>query len=70
MVMQLFGTLGGVEWIRPLLLTTPFESWHGLLAEHPFREPLTTGLLVSAAWCVICLGAAFLTLRRRDITEG
>jgi ABC-2 type transport system permease protein len=70
MVMQLVGSLGGVEAIRPLLLTTPFESWHGLLAQHPFHGPLISGLVVSAVWCAACLGAAFLTLRRRDITGG
>jgi ABC-2 type transport system permease protein len=70
MVMQLAGTLGGAEAIRPLLLTTPFESWHGLLAQVPFHGPLDSGLVVSAVWCLVCLGAAFLILRRRDITEG
>jgi ABC-2 type transport system permease protein len=68
-VMQLFGTLGGVEAIRPWLLTTPFESWHGLLTEQPFHKPLIMGLIVCAVWCVVCLGVAFTNLRRRDITE-
>jgi ABC-2 type transport system permease protein len=70
MVMQLIGSLGGVEAIRPLLLTTPFESWHGLLAQHPFHGPLIWGLVASAGWCVVCLTVAFFSLRRRDITGG
>ena len=70
MVMTLVGSLGGVEAIRPVLLTTPFESWHGLLAEHQFFSPLVTGLLVSAGWAIACLAAAFVSLRRADITEG
>jgi ABC-2 type transport system permease protein len=70
MVMQLAGTLGGVEAIRPFLLSTPFESWHGLLAQHPFYTPLLWGLVASAAWCVACLAAALIILLRRDITEG
>lgn len=70
MVMQLTGSLGGVEAIRPALLTTPFESWHGLLAEHRFYGPLTSGLVVSAGWCLVCLATAFVSLRRRDITGG
>jgi ABC-2 type transport system permease protein len=70
MVMQLAGSLGGVEAIRPLLLTTPFESWHGLLAQHPFHGPLIWGLAASAGWCVVCLTIAFFSLRRRDITGG
>jgi ABC-2 type transport system permease protein len=70
LVMQLAGSLGGIDPIRPLLLTTPFETWHGLLAEPRFLSPLLTGLLVSAAWSLITLAAAFRILRRRDITEG
>ena len=70
MVMQLAGSLGGVEAIRPFLLTTPFESWHGLLAAHRFYSPLQSGLITSAAWCVLTLAAAFTLLTRRDITEG
>jgi ABC-2 type transport system permease protein len=70
MVMQLVGSLGGVEAIRPLLLTTPFESWHGLLAQDRFLTPLTTGLIVSAVWSLITLTIAFVSLRRRDIIGG
>ena len=70
MVMQLVGALGGVEAIRPFLLTTPFEAWHGLLADPRFTGPLTDGLITSAVWCALSLGAAFALLRRRDITGG
>ena len=70
MVMQLVGGLATLSAIRPLLLTTPFEAWHGLLAENSFYTPLVTGLAVCAGWCLICLGTAFVTLRRRDINEG
>ncbi|MET8952684.1 ABC transporter permease [Streptomyces sp. NPDC004393] len=70
LVMQLVGTLGGIDLTRRFLLTTPLDSWHGLLAEHPFYGPLTFGLAVSAAWTVICLAGAYVSLRRRDITGG
>lgn len=70
MVMQLAGSLGGVEAVRPFLLTTPFESWHGLLAAPHFTSPLVSGLVTSAGWCVVTLAAAFVLLTRRDITEG
>ncbi|MBB6625766.1 ABC transporter permease [Nocardioides sp. KIGAM211] len=70
MVMQLVGALGGVEAVRPFLLTTPFEAWHGLLADPRFTGPLTEGLVTSAVWCAVSLGAAYLMLRRRDITGG
>jgi ABC-2 type transport system permease protein len=70
MVMQLVGSLGGIEALRPLLLTTSFEAWHGLLTEPRFTGPLVTGLIVSGAWCVASLVAGFFVLRRRDITGG
>ena len=70
MVMQLVGALGGVEAIRPFLVTTSFETWHGLFTEPRFSGPLVEGLLVSGGWCVVSLAAAFVLLRRRDITGG
>ncbi|WP_309647495.1 ABC transporter permease [Nocardioides sp.] len=70
MVMQLVGALGGVEALRPLLVTTSFESWHGLFTQPVFTGPLLDGLLVSAAWCGFTLATAFVLLRRRDITGG
>ena len=70
MAMALVGGLGGIEFIRSLLLTTPFEAWHGLLTQPRFTAPLVEGLVVSAAWSVVSLGAAFAIVRRRDITGG
>jgi ABC-2 type transport system permease protein len=70
LVMQLVGALGGIETLRPYLLTTPFEAWHGLLASPRFTGPLLDGVVTSAGWSVVCLAAAFLILRRRDITGG
>jgi ABC-2 type transport system permease protein len=70
LVMQLVGGLGGIEAVRPLLLTTPFEAWHGLLAEPRFTGPLLEGCVSSLVWSVTSLAAAFLVLRHRDITGG
>ncbi len=70
MIMQLVGALGGLEGVRPLLITTPFEAWHGLLVLHSFTRPLVEGVAVCAAWSLLCLGAAYTSLRRRDITGG
>ncbi|WP_028645123.1 ABC transporter permease [Nocardioides sp. URHA0020] len=70
MVMQLVGALGGVEAIRPFLLSTPFEAWHGLLTQPRFTGPLVEGLLTSGAWCAGSLAIAFVLLRHRDITGG
>jgi ABC-2 type transport system permease protein len=70
LVMQLVGALGGIETLRPFLLTTPFEAWHGLLAAPRFTGPLLDGVLASTGWSLVCLLSAYLILRRRDITEG
>jgi ABC-2 type transport system permease protein len=70
LVMQLVGALGGIESLRPFLLTTPFEAWHGLLTDPRFTDTLWQGVLTSAGWSVACLAAAHLVLRRRDITGG
>jgi ABC-2 type transport system permease protein len=70
MVMQLVGALGGIEPLRPYLLTTAFEGWHGLLAEPRFTGPLGEALLVSGGWTALSLTAAYVLLRRRDITGG
>lgn len=70
MVMQLVGALGGIEPIRPFLLTTPLEAWHGLLAQPRFTAPLIDGLLTCGVWCALSLAIAFVLLRRRDITGG
>ncbi|MEU9742659.1 ABC transporter permease [Micromonospora chersina] len=70
MIMQLLSSLGGLDKGRRLLLTTPFETWHGLLTARPFHAPITTGVIVSAGWLIVCLTLAYLYLRRRDITGG
>jgi ABC-2 type transport system permease protein len=70
LVMQLVGALGGIETLRPFLLSTPFEAWHGLLAATRFTGPLLDSVVTSAGWSVVCLAAAFAIVRRRDITGG
>ncbi len=70
LVMQLVGALGPLSSIRPLLLSTPFEAWHGLLASPRFVGPVVTGVVVSAVWSAVCVAASFVLVRRRDITGG
>jgi ABC-2 type transport system permease protein len=70
MVMQLVGSLGGIEPLRPFLLSTPYEAWHGLLTLPRFTGPLLQGLVVCGAWSAACLATAYVLLRRRDITGG
>ncbi len=70
LVLQLVGGLGGLDLIRHLLLTTPFESWHGLLTAHRSYDLVAEGALVCAGWTAGCLALAYRSLRRRDITGG
>jgi ABC-2 type transport system permease protein len=70
LVMQLVGSLGGLNLVRHLLLTTPFESWHGLFTARRFYDLVTEGVLVSAGWAAVCLSLAYTSLRRRDINGG
>jgi len=70
MLMQLVGSLGSIAGLRAVLLSTPYESWHGLFAAPRFTGPLVDGVVVSAVWAVICLTVSFVMVRRRDITGG
>ncbi|WP_250283392.1 MULTISPECIES: ABC transporter permease [unclassified Frankia] len=70
LLMQLYAFLNGADTIRHLLLVTPFDAWHGLLAAHPYYGPLRDGTLVSVGYILICLAIAYTALRRRDITGG
>ncbi len=67
---QMISWLGGIDPVRRLLPSTPFEAWHGLLTQQRFTGLVTQGLWVSAAWTAACLAAAYLSFRRRDITGG
>jgi ABC-2 type transport system permease protein len=70
MVLQLVGSLGAAESLRPYLPTTAFEAWHGFLAAPAFLGPFLTGLVTSAVWTALALGTAWAVLRRRDIVGG
>ena len=70
LIMTLLGSIGGIDLLRRFLLTTPLESWYGLLTQQHFYGPLTFGLAVSAGWTAVCLTVAYFSLQRRDITGG
>jgi len=70
LIMELLGSIGGIDLLRRFLLTTPMDSWHGLLTAHRFYGPLTFSVAVSAGWTIVCLAFAYLSLQRRDITGG
>jgi len=69
-MLQLVGSMGGAEALRPYLPTTAYEAWHGFLAAPVFTGPFFTGLIASAVWTAITLGISWTLVRRRDITGG
>jgi ABC-2 type transport system permease protein len=65
--MQLVGVLPGTESIRPYLLGTQFEAWHGFLRIPADWSPVIRALWVSALYIGIPLAAAYVTFLRRDV---
>jgi ABC-2 type transport system permease protein len=67
LLMQILGVLPGTEPIRPYLLATQFDAWHGFL-----RTPADWTPVVRAAWvCTFYVSiptiAAYLVFLRRDV---
>ena len=67
LLMQLLGVLPGTESIRPYLLGTQFDAWHGFL-----RTPADWAPVIRAVWlCALYIGlpliGAYLVFLRRDV---
>ncbi len=67
LLMQLYSYVDGPVIVRQLLITTAFDAWHGLLAEHPYYRPLVYGTAVSCGYLAICLVVAYRLLDSRDV---
>jgi ABC-2 type transport system permease protein len=65
--MQLLGVLPGTESIRPYLLGTQFEAWHGFLRTPADWAPVVRALWVCALYIAIPLVAGYLVFLRRDV---
>jgi ABC-2 type transport system permease protein len=65
--MQLLGVLPGTESIRPYLLGTQFEAWHGFLRVPADFAPVIRSLWVCALYIGIPLIGAYLVFLRRDV---
>ena len=65
--MQLLGVLPGTESVRPYLLGTQFEAWHGFLRVPADWTPVIRSLWVCALYIGIPLAAAYLVFLRRDV---
>jgi ABC-2 type transport system permease protein len=67
LLMQLLGVLPGTESIRPYLLATQFEAWHGFLRVLADWAPVVRALWVSSLYIAAPLVAAYLVFLRRDV---
>jgi ABC-2 type transport system permease protein len=67
LLMQLLGVLPGTESIRPYLLSTQFEAWHGFLRTPADWAPVTRALWVCSLYVSVPLIAAYLVFLRRDV---
>ena len=67
LLMQLLGVLPGTEAIRPYLLGTQFDAWHGFLRTPADWAPVARAAWVCALYIAIPLGAAYLVFLRRDV---
>ncbi|NUR77724.1 MAG: ABC transporter permease [Thermoleophilia bacterium] len=65
--MQLLGVLPGTESIRPYLLATQFEAWHGFLRTPADWAPVVRALWVCALYVSIPVFAGYLVFVRRDV---
>ncbi len=67
LLMQLLGVLPGTEIIRPYLLGTQFDAWHGFLRTPTDWAPVVRAAWVCALYIVAPLLAGYLVFLRRDV---
>src|SRR5207237_9524187 len=67
LLMQLLGVLPGTEAIRPYLLGTQFEAWHGFLRVPADWSPVIRALWVCALYITVPLATAYVVFLRRDV---
>jgi ABC-2 type transport system permease protein len=67
LLMQLLGVLPGTESIRPYLLGTQFEAWHGFLRTPTDWAPVTRAIWLCAIYIGVPLTIAYLVFLRRDV---
>ena len=65
--MQLIGVLPGTESIRPYLLGTQFDAWHGFLRTPADWAPVVRSFWVSTIYIFVPLVAAYIVFLRRDV---
>jgi ABC-2 type transport system permease protein len=70
LILALITLIPGLESVRPYLLTTEYNNWHGLLRTPTDWAPIWHSLWVCALYGVPALIAAYLVFLRRDVAGG
>ena len=70
LLMQLIGILPGLEGVRPYLLTTQFDAWHGFLRLPADWAPVIRALWVSALYAIPAVLVSYIVFLRRDVAGG
>jgi ABC-2 type transport system permease protein len=68
LLMQLLGVLPGTEAVRPYLLGTQFEAWHGFLRVPADWAPVAHAVWVCALYILLPLFGAYVVFLRRDVS--
>jgi ABC-2 type transport system permease protein len=68
LLMQLLGVLPGTEAVRPYLLGTQFEAWHGFLRVPADWAPVARAVWVCALYIMLPLFGAYVVFLRRDVS--
>lgn len=67
LVFQVLSLVNMPSALRIALLSTPFESWHGLWVPDQFLGPVWHGLITSAVWFTVCVVPAWVVFGRRAV---
>lgn len=70
LMLQLVAILPGLESLQPYLLPNQFNAWQGLLRSPADWAPVIRAAWVCALYAVPCLGWAYWSFTRRDVTGG
>ncbi|MEA2474741.1 MAG: type transport system permease protein [Thermoleophilaceae bacterium] len=70
LLLQLVTIIPGLGALHPYLLPTQFNAWQGFLRTPVDYAPVVRAAWVCALYVIPCLGIAFLSFLRRDVTGG
>lgn len=70
LMLQLLTILPGLGGLQPYLLPTQFNAWQGLLRDPVDWSPVIRAAWVCMAYSIPCLGVAYSSFTRRDVTGG